>query len=143
MERVMREDDYLTQPTTTHPCAVLGDEDASDYIQIRVYPVDATITSVIIDYLRTPATPYLDYYTDDDTLVLTFMDEGDTVSVPSGSTYRDGTAGGGAGIVSQTVDWEWGDEDKALIISMFCQLLGLAYPDAGLVEVGNVDEQKN
>lgn len=143
LELAEREDDYLTQPTTDYPCAVLGDTDASDYIQIRVFPVDATITSVTIDYLRETTTPYLDYYTDDDTLEVTFMAQDASVSVPSGHTYRDGTAGGGAAINSLTENFEWGDSELPLIISMFCSYLGVAYPDTMLYQAGQIGEQKN
>jgi hypothetical protein len=143
LELAERTDDYLTQPTITYPCAILGDQDALDNTQIRIYPVDPAITSIYLDYLRITATPYLDYYTDDDTLVVTFMSEGATVNVPTGSTYRDGTPGGGAGIGSLTKDFEWSDSDLPLIIAMFCQLIGVAIPDELLVKVGNLDEQKN
>jgi hypothetical protein len=136
-----RLDDYLTQPTTTYPCASLGGEDGSGNKQIRLQPT--TITTLWIDYLKTPDVPFLDYYTSDSTLVNTFMSEGATVSVPAGSTYRDGTAGGGAGIVSQTVNWQWSDSELPLIVSMYCQLIGIAIPDPLLIEAGNLDEQKN
>jgi hypothetical protein len=71
------------------------------------------------------------------------MATGATVSVPAGSTYRDGTAGGGAGIVSQTINWEWSDSDLSMILAMFAQMIGLALPDPLLIQAGNTDEQKN
>lgn len=143
LELEEREDDYLTQPTTTYPCAILGDQDGSGYTQIRVFPVDATITSITLDYLRETTTPYLDYYTNDTTLVVTFMAADTAVSVPSGSTYRDGTAGGGAAINSLTENFEWGESDQPIIIAMFCSMLGITYPDPLLLQAGEVNEQKN
>jgi hypothetical protein len=143
LELAEREDDYLTQPTTDYPCAILGDTDGSGDIQIRVFPVDATITSVTVDYLRETSTPYLDWYVNNTTQVVTFMAADTAVSVPSGSTYRDGTAGGGAAINSLTENFEWGDAEFPLIISMFCTHLGVAYPDTMLYQAGQVGEQKN
>lgn len=143
LELEEREDDYLTQPTTTYPCAILGDQDGSGYTQIRVFPVDATITSLTLDYLRETTTPYLDYYMNDTTLVVTFMAEGASVSVPAGSTYRDGTSGGGAPIASATVNFEWSESEQPIIIAMFCSMLGIAYPDELLLKAGNLEEQKN
>lgn len=141
LEMDERLDDYLTQPSTTYPCATLGGLDGSDNIQIRLEPT--TITTVWIDYLKNPTAPYLDYYTNDTTLVMTFMAEGASVSVPAGSTYRDGTAGGGAAIPSATVDFMWSDDELPLMIAMFCQIMGVAIPDQFLTEVGNLDEKKN
>jgi hypothetical protein len=136
-----RLDDYLTQPTATHPCAILGSLDASDNVKIHLYPT--TIANVYVDYLKSAVTPFLDYYVNNTTYVVTHMAASATVSVPSGSTYRTGTAGGGAGIVSQTVNFEWSTSDLALIISMFCQMIGLAIPDADMITVATADEIKN
>jgi hypothetical protein len=140
IELACRQDDFLTQPTTTHPCVMFGGLDGSDNLEINVYPT--TIASIYIDYLRTADVPYLDYYTNDTTLVVTYMASGATVSVPLGSTYRDGTAGGGAGIASLTTNFEWSNSDLPLIVAIFCELLGIAYPDQLLIEAGEINEQK-
>lgn len=140
LEIDQRSDDYLTQPTTTHPCAILGGLDGSGNTKITVSP--STITSVSIDYLKSAATPFLDYYVNDTTLVPTYMGASTTVLVPAGSTYRTGTAGGGAGIVSQTVNFEWGIEDVFLILSYFCSLIGLQMNDQLMIQEGNVNEVK-
>jgi hypothetical protein len=87
-------------------------------------------------------TPYLDYYVDDVTFNVEYMAEGATVNVPAGSTYRDGTAGGGVGIVSQTKDWEWGDEDLSLIIAKLMTAMGIQLPDEILIQAGTMNEQK-
>jgi hypothetical protein len=135
-----RLDDYLTQPTTSHPCAILAGTDANGYTKIVVYPT--TITSVDVDYLQEATTPFLDYYVNDTTLVTTYMAESATVAVPSGSTYRTGTAGGGAGIVSQTVNFEWDISDTFLILSMFASMIGLTLNDSVMMQVGSVNEEK-
>jgi hypothetical protein len=52
LELIERQEDYLTQPTLTHPVCQLGGMDANDRLQINVYP--NTIATVYVDYLRTP-----------------------------------------------------------------------------------------
>ena len=139
-ELAKREMDYLTQPSVTYPVCQLGGLDTNDNLQIRVYPI--TITTVYVDYLRTPDVPFLDYYVNDTTLVYTHMAADATVAVPLGSTARDGTAGA-ANVTSLTVNFEWDDRELALILSMFTQMVGLALPSEELVQVGNNEEQKN
>ena len=140
MELAKRQRDYLTQPSTNYPVCQLGGLDTNDNLQIRVYPI--TITTVYVDYLRTPAVPFLDYYVNDTTLVHTYMDADETVAVPLGSTARNGTAGA-ANVASLTVNFEWDDGELALIISMLAQMVGLALPSEELIQVGNNEEMKN
>lgn len=139
-EHAKRQADALTQPTTTYPTCQIGGKSGDDLLQIQVYP--STITTIYLDYLRTANTPFLDYYISDTTLNYTYMEADDTVSVPAGSTYRDGTAGGGVGIVSLTEDWEWDYEDLYLIVSKFLTLMGIAYPDEVLLQAGLTNEAK-
>jgi hypothetical protein len=144
LERAEREDDYLTMPTTTHPVMEIGDLDGSDNLQIRVYPSTLTTVpanTIYIDYLRTADIPFLDFYTNDTTLVHTYMAAGVNVNVPVGYTYRDGSAGA-AVKASQTVNWEWSDSDFNLILAIFCQLIGITLPDQLLVETGTINEKK-
>ncbi len=139
-----RTDDYLTQPSQRRPVYTLGELDASDYVVLHVYPV--TITgNITIDYIKEPADPFLDYYMNDTTFERTYLVAGAlAVNVPSGYTYRDKTIGGTTVYVnSATVNWEFSDDDMPLILAVFAQLVGIALPDAGLIEVGNVEEQKN
>jgi hypothetical protein len=141
LELSERLQDYLTQPTLTHPCFILGGEDISENTEIIVYP--ATIAEIELDYLRTARTPFLDYYVNDTTLVSTYLGAGTTgVTVPLGSTYRTG-AQGAVVVNSATVNWEWSDSDLPLIVAMFCSYIGIQLPDQLLIEVGNVDESKN
>lgn len=138
-----RTDDNLTQPSQTYPVYTIGELDGSDNLILHVYPT--TITgNVIINYLREPQTPYLDYYINDTTLVRTFLDEAEVVVIPVGSTYSDGTAGDGATpVTSDSMDWEWSDSELAEILSMFCSMLGITYPDQVLLQGGNAEEIKN
>lgn len=142
LELAMRSSDYLTQPTLIHPVCQIGDEDTNGYPYIRVSP--STVTNLYVDYLREPATPFLDYYVSDTTLGYTFLSAGATsVNVPSGYTYRTGTIGGSAVTVnSATVNWEWDTDDIPLIISKFLNILGIAIPDEILLQAGTINEQK-
>lgn len=138
LELSKRNRDYLTQPSTSYPVCVLGGEDSSNNIQIRVYPI--SITSVLINYLRVANTPFLDYYVNDTTFQPTFIAEGEqNVAIPTGNTYRDGTTGTVA--LSATVEWEWSDSDLPLIIALFLQEVGITLPDQLLIEAGMTKEQ--
>ena len=137
-----RTEDYLTQPSETYPCYTLGELDGSDNIILHLYPT--TITgNITIDYLRTPAVPYYDYYVNDTTLVYTYMDTGTAPAIALGTTYRDGSAGDGVTTyTSISEDWEWDIEDLQLILSIFIELLGITLPDPLLIEAGNQEEAK-
>lgn len=137
-----RTDDFLTQPTESHPVYTLGDSDVVDNLILHVYP-STIIGSVTIDYLRNAEIPFLDYFIKDDTLVPTFM-VADAINVPIllGYTYRDKTPGP---IIqnSATVEWEWSDGEINLILSIFCSLMGITLPDNYLAQMGNAEEIKN
>lgn len=142
LELATRASDYLTQPTLVHPVCQIGDEDSNGYPYIRVSP--STVTNLYVDYLREPATPFLDYYVSDTTLGYTFLTAGATgVNVPSGYTYRTGTVGGALVTVnSATVNWEWSIDDVPLLIAKFLSILGITIPDAVLMQAGTINEQK-
>lgn len=104
--------------TATYVSSQTGLWTGQNMKKIYVYP--ASLTSIYVDYLRQPNTPFLDYYVNDTTLAVTYLAEGAThVNVPSGSTYRTGTAGGAAVYVdSATVNFEWDD-------GLFNEILGV------------------
>jgi hypothetical protein len=99
------------------------------------------IATVYMDYLRTPDVPFLDYYLNDTTANYTWMDAGDTVAVPSGSTARNGTTGL-ANVASATVDWEWDEDDLPMIVTLFLKQLGVSLPSAELYQGGSLQEDK-
>ena len=143
-ENAEREDDYLTQPTTTHPTCMIGGVYGSlpEYKQIRVYPYNIG-SPIYIDYLKIPQTPFLDYYISDTNLTYTYLAEAATVPVPLGYTYRDGTAGGAAvSVYSYTKDFDWDDEDMSLIMAKFMSIVGIQLPDEVLVQAGAMNEAK-
>jgi hypothetical protein len=136
-EHTYRQRDFLTQASTTYPTCIVGTQDAYKALQIRVAPT--TITSIKVDYLRETATPYLDYYVNDTTYLATYLTAGQSITIPTGSTYRDGTTGTKA---SLTVDWEWSESDLPLIITYFLDALGIAIPDEMLIQAGSKDREE-
>jgi hypothetical protein len=145
-ENAERQDDYLTQPTTTHPTCMIGgvntDSSPVEYKKIRVYPYNIG-SPIYIDYLKTPQTPFLDYYVSDTLLTYTYLNEGDTASIPLGYTYRTGTAGGAAvSVSSYTKDLDWDDEDMDLIMAKLMQVLGIQIPDEVILQGGVMNEAK-
>jgi len=143
-EHAVRSEDYLTQATLTHPYCIMGGVDTFDVLQVRVLPT-TVVGDLYLSYLRTVSTPYLDYYVNDDTLVKTFMAETAVpVNIPTGSTYRDGTAGGALVTkTSLTVNLEWDEEDMYLILSKLMKKMGIALPDELLTQAGMADELKS
>jgi len=134
-ERTYRERDYLTKATLKNPTCVIGGQDSLQKMQIRVYP--ASITSILIDYVRDTVSPFLDYYINDTTLQTTYLTKGQTLTLPFGCTYRDGTQSGT--ITSTTQDWEWDLHELPWIVSYFLQELGVTLPDELLIQVGKVE----
>ncbi len=138
LEHAKRERDYLTKSTLKHPTCVVGSMNSSGNLEIRVYPT--SITSISVDYIRLPATPFLDYYVNDTTLAVTYMLAGvQNFTIPTGSTYRDGTTGIKN---SATVDWEWGEDELPILITYFMQAMGIALPDQLLIQSAALDKQQ-
>ncbi len=138
LEHAKRERDYLTKSTLKHPTCVVGSMNSSGNLEIRIYPT--SITSISVDYIRLPATPFLDYYVNDTTLAVTYMLAGvQNFTIPTGSTYRDGTTGIKN---SATVDWEWGEDELPILITYFMQAMGIALPDPLLIQSAALDKQQ-
>ena len=140
LEHAKREQDYLTKATLTHPTYRLGIATTTSDMTMYVTPTTG-IATVYMDYLRTPDVPFLDYYLNDTTANYTWMDAGDTVAVPSGSTARNGTTGL-ANVASATVDWEWDEDDLPMIVTLFLKQLGISLPSAELYQGGSLQEDK-
>jgi hypothetical protein len=93
--------------------------------RINVYPT--TIPAVSVSYLIKPATPFLDYYVNDTTYVITYLDKRqELTNFAAGNTYRDGTAGDDAiDIDSITEDWQWDEDMLPQIVYMMLQKMGI------------------
>ena len=138
LEHAKRERNSVSKSTAKYPTCLIGSEDSNGDIEIRVYPT--TITTIYIDYIRTTATPFLDYYVNTTTLQKTYLAAGvQNVVIASPYVYRDGTTGTKN---SASVDWDYSDSDLPLILSYFVQILGLQLPDNALVEIGKIDKSE-
>ena len=140
LEHAWRQGDYLTQASLTHPTYRLGAASITGAMLVYVTPT-AGVNPILVDYIRTPNVPILDYYVNDTTLNYTWMGEGLNVAVPAGSTSMSGVAGA-AVVASTTINWEFSSEDLPLIINMFLKYLGINLPSPELFEGGTVLEEK-
>ena len=138
-----RQDDYLTQATLVHPICRIGGINATSELQIRVTPT--TITEIRVDYLKTLVTPFLDWYVNDTNEVVTFLDEtAIPQEIPTGCTYRDGTAGGvGVTVTSLTKDFRWHENDLSLLLTKLVNRAAKQLPDSLLIETSNAEQAKS
>ena len=138
-----REDDFLTMATTTHPTCRIGGVNTTGQVQIRVKPT--TVTKVWVDYLKVLTVPFLDYYTNNTSLVTTFLDDTSVLqSIPAGSTYRDGTLGGAAvTVTSLTENLVWDDGDLSLIITKLVNRVAKQLPDELLFQASTAEQIKS
>jgi hypothetical protein len=140
LEDSFREEDYLTKATLTYPTCRFGIATVGADKSIFVTPA-VGINPIYIDYIRMADVPFLDYYLNDATLNYTWMDANSVVTVPSGSTARNGSIGT-VDVLSQTKDWEWDQEDLPLIINLFLKFMGIQLPSSELFEGGTLLETK-
>jgi len=140
LEYAERFNDALTKPSATYPVCFVATDQATDKITLYVYP---TMTPVLIDYLRVPTDPFLDYYINDTTYVVTYLDEAATaIALPAGSTYRDGTAGPDTIAASATIDIEFDDEHEGELLNLFLSKLGIQLRDEMVIQYSNLEQQK-
>jgi hypothetical protein len=136
MEYTYRQRDYLTQASLDYPLCVIGSQDSSKNMQIRVTP--KSISTIFLNYVRVTQSPFLHYYVNDTTLQVTYLDQGaQNVPIPTGCTYRDGTKP--STVNSLTKDFEWDLHELPWILAYFMQAIGVALPDDLLVQVGKLD----
>jgi DNA/RNA endonuclease YhcR with UshA esterase domain len=109
--------------------------------QITVYP--STLISVVVNYLKFPPVPLLDYYVAS-TGIITFLAEGaKQVNVPAGAVYRTGTVGGAAVYVdSATLNWGWDKDVLPHIIYSILQKEGLNIADMNTINLAIAKETK-
>jgi len=138
-EKAWRLRDTLTKPTASYPACIIGGVDGGGVSQITVYP--NTISTVYIDYLSIPATPILDYYITSTGLYV-YLDQGATgVSVPAGAVYSDGTPGP-VSKDSQTIDFEWDEDQIPILIDMLLQKAGIVLDSQIPIEYGVAKQTK-
>jgi hypothetical protein len=136
LEHGSREMDYFTKASLLYPTCFMGAASSSEDMSLHITPI--TIGTIYIDYLREVNTPYLDYYVNNLTLDITYMDEGVTVAIPLGCTSRSGVSGV-SNVVSLTKNFEWHDHDTPAIINELMKEVGIELPDEMLVNTSYKD----
>jgi hypothetical protein len=127
---------YVYLPYVTYDNTVLFAEVTRANIKtIAVYPT--TIPAVNVSYLIKPATPFLDYYVNDTTYVITYLDKRqELTNFAAGNTYRDGTAGDDAiDIDSITEDWQWDEDMLPQIVYMMLQKMGINLENMTMAQI--------
>lgn len=106
-----------------------------DRKRINVYPT--TIQSVRVNYIMHPVTPFLDYYVNDTSYAITYLDKEQRLTdFAAGYTYRDGTEGDGVmDIVSVTEDWEWDQDQLPQIVYMILQKAGINLENLSVAQI--------
>jgi hypothetical protein len=149
LEHAKREQDYLTKATLEHPTFRFGIATTVSPMTLYVTPT-AGINPVVIDYIRTPLTPYLDYYINDVTYEQTWL-ESAVVAMPLGytapSVVKDGVTlraltTGAIDVTGYTINFEWSSSDAPMLIDLFLQQLGITIPSPELYEGGTLQEQR-
>lgn len=109
-----RRKDALTKPTEEYPIAKIADG--------KIYTLPISLGNVILYYLRTPATPYFDYYTDAN-LNIQPLAEDESYTLKTNEDYHGTTSGT---IASETVELEWADIDQIKILHRILAKLGVS-----------------
>lgn len=114
-EWVIRRNDALTIPTSNYPILRIAGDD--------VYVLPASMSSVVMYYLKTPATPFFDYYLDA-TYNIKYLTQGQApYTLQAGEEYCDGTTSGAKTSVS--IELEWDDKDKIKILHRILAKMGV------------------
>ena len=135
-----REMDYFTKSTALYPTCFMGYGATSDDMSLYVSP--STCSPIYVTYLRKVNTPFLDYYVNDTTFEITYMDETTSpVTIPVGCTARNNSAGPTT-VISLTKNFEFHEHDIPQILNLLAGAVGIALPDEMLVQVAETDEPK-
>jgi hypothetical protein len=131
---------YVTYDNTVEYAIV----SRSNVNTITVYPT--TITSISVTYLCKPVTPKLDYYVTTATNVRTFLGEDEThtadTDAESYPVTSDAPSDGGT-YTSETVEMEWGPQDRPSILAMILTKLGVTMGVQGVAELGVATVKNN
>jgi hypothetical protein len=113
----------------------------TELTQITVYP--ATLISLIVNYLKFPPVPLLDYYVTAVGIIVYLIEGAKQVNVPAGAQYRTGTAGGPAVYVdSATLNWGWDKDVLPHIIYSILQKAGMNIQDMNTINMAIAKETK-
>jgi len=122
----------LATPIKKNPVCTIDENN------LRIRPTN--ITSVIINYLRFPATPVFDYYIDaNDNVVYLAVSSNHTLT-----TGETGSAGQTSGTIvySATVELEFGADFHPEFVQRLVRRLGLPERDQVVLQQGMIDKQE-
>lgn len=122
---------YLCQPTVDYPVLTISGN------SLKVLPT--TITSVALRYLKSPSTPFFDYYYDAND-VIQYLTPGQSYTLQAGEEYRDGTTSGG--VTSISVELSFPEGERLQVLYMILSKIGIALNEQDAVEYGMAREQK-
>lgn len=111
---------------------------------ITVYPT--TITSITITYLARPVTPKLDYYVTTATNVRTYLSQSQTMTADTDTQsfpVATNSPADAATYTSETVELEWGPQDRPSILALIMQKIGVSLPDQMTMEYGMITAKNN
>jgi hypothetical protein len=153
-EAAERNQDALTVPTATYPIAVLQ----GSYIQF--YPKN--LGTATIHYLAYPAEPVFDYVVEDATDKIWYMPvlsnlstDGTLYEDEDSNSWSDSRAYGSVIVtgashpdspslpyLSRSVDLDWNDEDREMMLALILQELGVNMRDGAVENYAQISEQK-
>jgi hypothetical protein len=116
----------------------------SNVKNITVYPT--TITSITITYLARPVTPKLDYYVTTATNVRTYLSQSQTMTADTDTQsfpVATNSPADAATYTSETVELEWGPQDRPSILALIMQKIGVSLPDQMTMEYGMITAKNN
>ncbi len=121
----------LMAPTADWPVAKISGDD--------IYVLPTSVTTVNFQYLKTPNTPFYDYYIDANDKYV-YMPVGSSHLLAAGEEYRDGTTSGTVNSIS--VEMSYPDSERSQVVYMLLAAFGITIDDQDAIEYGLGKEQK-
>lgn len=131
-EWTFRRIDALTAPSATYPIAKIAGE--------GLYVLPSSLSKVILTYLKSPSTPFFDYYYDDD-YNIQYLSASGTHLLTTGETGRLGETAGST-VISSTVELEWEDTEKIKILHRIVTKLGVSMDEQLVAQYATAKEKE-
>jgi len=131
-----REGNTITLPTVTDPVGVLYSDSA--VYKIKVYPVALASADSKIDYYKYPVNSYLDYYIDANLTYQYLTASQAEYTLLTSEVARNGST---TTVTSATVEIEWMDAEKEILIEYILSDLGVAIADQGAYQQAMTERQ--
>ena len=121
----------LTAPSVNYPVLTIKGS------KVEVLP--STIPTVVLRYLKTPDTPFFDYYYDAND-ISQYLQPGQTYTLQAGEEYRDGTTSGS--VTSISIELSYPEGERVQVLYMILEKLGVSLNEQDALEYGMAREQK-